>query len=323
VPFPTPEFDLIARYFSPPVRDAVLGGGDDCALLSVRPGHELAVSTDTLVSGVHFFADTNPHHLGYKALAVNLSDLAAMGAKPRWFVLAITLPKIDHAWLKDYSEGLLALALEAEIELVGGDTTRGPLAMTLTVMGEIPRGQALRRDGAKVGDDIWVSGSLGDAALALACLQGKVQVAEPQRGAAVARLERPTARVALGIHLRGLAHSAIDVSDGLLADLGHICLRSGVGAEVLADKIPFAPAVAFIADEMAKLEYALAGGDDYELCFTAAPSRQDSIAALSAQLNLPLTRIGTMVAGDCVSVVGDDGTAISLVRPGFDHFAAP
>ena len=317
---PTAEFDLIARYFTKPTPSAVLGVGDDCALLSVKPEHELAVSTDALLSGVHFFSATDPRNLGHKALAVNLSDLAAMGATPRWFTLALTLPEIDHAWLQAFSTGLLTLAAENAIELVGGDTTRGPLSMTLTVMGEIPQGKALRRDAAKTGEDIWVSGTLGDAALGLRCIQGRIALTQTQRAYAVDRLERPQPRVELGLRLRDLASSAIDISDGLLADLGHICERSRLGARIEYKCVPMSSALRG-QDAAVITECVLAGGDDYELCFTAPPAARGALAVISSDLGLALTRIGTLLDADGVTVIGENGQPLALTHSGYDHFA--
>ncbi|MDP1636422.1 MAG: thiamine-phosphate kinase, partial [Gallionellaceae bacterium] len=216
------EFDLIKRFFTRPAPGAILGVGDDAALLRVGEGMELAVSTDMLVSGTHFLPDADPFLLGHKALAVNLSDLAAMGATPRWATLAIALPSADEDWLRRFSDGFFVLADEFGVELVGGDTTRGPLNLCVTIMGEVPQGRALRRDGAQAGDDIWISGTLGDAALGLAQLQGKTVLPDDMRERCLAALQQPQPRIALGMALRGIAHSAIDISDGLLADLGHI-----------------------------------------------------------------------------------------------------
>jgi len=317
----TPEFDLIARYFTRSTPGAILGVGDDCALLSVETGKELAVSTDTMVSGVHFLPSTDPRNLGHKALAVNLSDLAAMGAAPRWFTLALTLPQVDHSWLEPFSAGLLALADESGIELVGGDTTRGPLSMTLTVMGVVPAGKALRREGARAGDDVWVSGTLGDAALGLRCLQRRVSLPEAQRVYAVSRLERPTARLALGMRLLDLANSAIDISDGLLADLGHICERSHFGARLELNAIPASSVMADQPEEI-RIECQLAGGDDYELCFTSPVNVRSGIAELSRDLGLALTRVGIMTEGESVMVMDTHGRPVATARSGYDHFAA-
>ena len=226
------EFDLIARHFKRPVRRTALGVGDDCALLAPRPGMQLAVSSDMLVEGRHFFADVDPQALGHKALAVNLSDLAACGAEPLAFTLALALPNADDAWLAAFARGLFALADAHGCELVGGDTTRGPLNICITVFGELPTGQALLRSGARAGDDLYVSGTLGDARLALEALQGRVALPPALLAAARLRLERPTPRVALGQQLRGVASSAIDLSDGLLGDVGHVLHASGVGARI-------------------------------------------------------------------------------------------
>ena len=313
------EFDLIDRYFVRPTPQAVLGPGDDCALLAPSPGMELAITTDMLVAGTHFFADTDPYQLGWKAAAVNLSDLAAMGAQPRWLLLAGSLPKADEAWIAAFAGGLFACAERFGANLVGGDTTRGPLNLCLTALGELPRGTALRRDGAQVGDDIWVSGRPGLAALGLAQLQGRTALPETQAKRCIAALQQPIPRVELGLALRdgGLAHAAIDVSDGLLADLGHIAERSAVAAEVRAALLPSLPAG---VDRDLARDCLLAGGDDYELVFTAAPAGRTAIAALAVTLDLPLWRIGQIVAGDGVRLLDDAGQAVPLARKGFDHF---
>ena len=313
------EFDLIDRYFVRPTPQAVLGPGDDCALLAPSPGMELAITTDMLVAGTHFFADTDPYQLGWKAAAVNLSDLAAMGAQPRWLLLAGSLPKADEAWIAAFAGGLFACAERFGANLVGGDTTRGPLNLCLTALGEIPQGTALRRDGAQVGDDIWVSGWPGLAALGLAQLQGRMTLTEALTKRCIDALQRPIPRVELGLALRGggLAHAAIDVSDGLLADLGHIAERSVVAAEVTASLLPSLPAG---VDRDLARDCLLAGGDDYELVFTAAPTARASIAALATTLDLPLWRIGQIVAGDGVRLLDDNGQPVPLARKGFDHF---
>lgn len=317
------EFDLIRRYFTRAAPSAVLGVGDDAALLRVSPDRELAVSTDMLVGGTHFYLDTDPCQLGHKALAVNLSDLAAMGARPRWATLSLSLPQVDDDWLQAFSEGFFALADEHGVELVGGDTTRGPLNLCVTILGEVPAGQALRRDGAKVGDDIWVSGRLGGAALGLAWLQGRVQLPEEARHTSLAALQQPQPRVALGLALRGLAHSAIDLSDGLLADLQHLLDRSAVGAEVHYDWIPKCAYLASSGRDRDALaqECVLAGGDDYELCFTAPPTKREVILALASSLDLPLTRIGQIVSGQGCTVRAADGSVIRIRKTGYDHFA--
>jgi len=336
------EFDLIQRYFTRATPGAVLGVGDDAALLRVSPGMELAVSTDMLVSGTHFLPDADPFLLGHKTLAVNLSDLAAMGAQPRWATLALSLPDANENWLQQFSAGFFALADTHGVELVGGDTTRGPLNLCVTIMGEVPQGAALRRSDAQLGDDIWVSGKLGDAALALAHLQGRVQLSEPDFAACVSALHQPMPRVALGLALRGVAHSAIDISDGLLADLGHILECSSVGAEIWFDKLPVSGSLKPLTRAIAHPSPAcgrgaggerrseviqsllnqcvLSGGDDYELCFTAPATHRREVENLSALTALPLTRIGVIVAGGGCTVYAADGSRITIEEPGYDHF---
>ena len=317
------EFDLIRRHFTRATPGAVLGVGDDAALLQVSPGMELAISTDMLVSGTHFFADIHPRLLGHKVLAVNLSDLAAMGAVPRWATLALSLPQADDVWLRSFSLGFFALAEAHGVELVGGDTTRGPLNLCVTIMGEVPQGQALRRDGAQAGDDIWVSGVLGEAALGLAHLQGRVVLPEGACESALSALHLPCPHVDLGLALRGIAHSAIDVSDGLLSDLGHILQASGVAAELRYDRLPKPSFFASNDDSHDALAQAcvLSGGDDYELCFTAPLARREEIEALSAALHLPLTRIGKIVSGAGCKVRTADGGVLAPDKEGYDHFA--
>lgn len=315
------EFSLIKRYFTRATPGAVLGVGDDAALLQVRSGMELAVSTDMLVSGTHFFADADPYMLGHKALAVNISDMAAMGAQPRWATLALSLPAEDDAWLERFSAGFFALADAYQVELVGGDTTLGPLNLSVTILGEVPQGKALRRDGAKVGDEIWVSGKLGDAALALAHVQGRLVLNDASFAATAAALHRPVPRVALGIALRGIASSAIDVSDGMLADLGHILERSGGAAEIQFAALPVSLHLRpYLSRELGR-QCALAGGDDYELCFTAPVARHAEIEKLATQLDLPLSCIGKIAAGSGCIVRATDGSVMKLERAGYDHFA--
>jgi len=315
------EFDLIRRFFVRPARDGsrtLLGVGDDAALLRVEPGMALAVSTDMLLAGRHFPDATPPRALGHKALAVNLSDLAAMGATPRWATLSIALPEADEAWLAEFSAGLFALAQRFDVELVGGDTTRGPLAISVTVLGEVPAEHALTRGGARPGDDIWVSGELGQAAAALAVLQGCVQLAPPAAVQARARLDMPEPRVALGERLRGLASAAIDVSDGFAADLGHVLERSGVGALVHYAQLPGVRT----GDAMLDLRCSLAGGDDYELIFTAAQSARAAIASLGPALDIALSRVGAIqTTPRRLVVLGADGVPITPPA-GYDHFAA-
>ncbi|RZL95220.1 MAG: thiamine-phosphate kinase [Variovorax sp.] len=317
------EFDLIGRYFTRPVQRSPLGIGDDCALLAPAPGMQLAVSSDMLVEGRHFLSTVDPARLGHKALAVNLSDLAACGAKPLAFTLALAMPAVDEAWLAGFSRGLLALADEHGCELVGGDTTRGPLNICITVFGEVPAGSALLRSGARVGDDIWVSGSLGDARLALEAFRGTLRLPEALFEQARLRMEQPTPRVALGQALRGIASAAVDVSDGLLGDLGHILASSGVGARVDADA-----AVSLIAAARAGLRLdtqmlrtcALSGGDDYELLFTAPAASRDAVMQAGRDGDTAVTRIGSVCVEPGLQVVDAQGAALAQRFEGFDHF---
>ena len=321
------EFDLIARYFTRPVRKAALGVGDDCALLAPAPGMQLAISSDMLVESRHFFADVDPEALGHKALAVNLSDLAACGAKPLAFTLALSLPRVDESWLAGFSRGLLALADAHGCELVGGDTTQGPLNICITVFGEVPTGQALLRSGARPGDDIYVSGTLGDARLALDAQLGHIALPAEVLARARQRLERPTPRVALGLALRGVASSAMDVSDGLLGDLSHILKASGVGARIdtslttdlIAEKA-YSTSASGVFDTQLLHQCTLAGGDDYELAFTAPPARRDAVAAASQASGTPVTRIGTVLAEPGLQLVDAQGQVVENRYASFDHF---
>lgn len=315
------EFELIQRHFTRTAPDAVLGVGDDCALLQPSAGMQLAVSTDTLVAEVHFFDDADPQQLGWKSLAVNLSDLAAMGATPRWATLALTLPEVDDDWLAAFATGLYRCADQFGVSLVGGDTTRGALSLTLTIIGEVPPNQALRRDGARPGDEIWVSGTLGDAALALAALQGRANLTDADLATLAARLHTPTPRVELGLALRGLATSAIDVSDGLLADLGHILTRSGVGAVVEYAQLPLGEIVHDYAAHPAFDDCVLSGGDDYELCFTAPAAHRQVLSEIAARLGVRLTAIGCIRAEPGLILRDAQGQALDMRHTGYDHFA--
>jgi thiamine-monophosphate kinase len=317
---PLGEFDLIRRFFSRNAPSAMLGSGDDAALLAITPGQVLAVSTDMLLSDRHFFFDADPYLLGRKSLAVNLSDMAAMGAKPRWATLSLALPDANEAWLRPFSNGFYSMADEYGVELVGGDTTKGPLTLCVQIMGEVAVAQALRRDGAKVGDDIWVSGELGAAALALMQLQGKLSLPADELAQCTQRLHDPTPRVALGLALRGIATSAIDLSDGLLADLGHVLQRSNVGAKIQLRDVPCSKALRAYFARAPGQQALLAGGDDYELCFTAPPTQAAAIADIATQLRLPLTAIGQIVAGGELIVQDENGDALDLDHRGFDHF---
>ncbi len=318
------EFDIIRRYFTRPRKRALLGVGDDCALIAAEPGTVLAVSTDMLVEGRHFLAGADAVKLGHKALAVNLSDLAAMGAAPRYATLALALPDADEAWLAQFAQGFFTLADAFGVELIGGDTTRGPRNLSITVIGVVPPELALRRDGARAGDDVWLSGCTGDAALALAHQDGRIRLSGTALAHCLARLDTPVPCVALGLALRGLARSCIDVSDGLAADLGHIGECSGVAALLRYAELPRSRAIKGCADEKLAQECLLAGGDDYELCFTAAPEARGKIEALARELGLTLTCIGTIGAGEpgLVSVLDADGKIMQLERKGFDHFGS-
>ncbi len=320
------EFELIRKFFQRPVHRSPLGVGDDCALLAPAPGMQLAVSTDMLVEGRHFFADVNPQLLGHKALAVNLSDLAASGAKPLAFTLALSLPRADAAWCQAFADGLFALADQHQCELVGGDTTQGPLTICITVFGEVPAGQALLRSGAQVHDDIWVSGSLGDARIALDALLRQHALPPAVLAQARQRLEQPTPRVALGLALRGIATSCLDISDGLLGDLNHILEASQVGARIDANitrgllRARRHPMMAALA--MSRIDACtLAGGDDYELCFTAPSDAQSAVREAAAQAGVPVTCIGRIEAERGVRVMAPGGQQLPLRFAGFEHFA--
>lgn len=314
------EFDLIHRYFTQPTQHTRLGIGDDAALLACTADHELAVSTDMLVAGTHFFADTDPYHLGWKSLAVNLSDLAAMGATPRWATLALAMPSADEGWIKHFAGGLFACAEEFEVDLIGGDTTRGPLCISIQIMGELPAGMALKRSGAQVGDHIWVSGQLGDAALALNHLLLSYQLDSHELAELLPALLHPVPRVALGIALRSIAHSAIDISDGLLADLGHILEQSAVGAELHLASIPCSDILHNHLHQATVQQMLLAGGEDYELCFTAPSAAAPQLQRLAQDLQLQLSCIGSITSAGGLTVKDPQGHIINLEQSGFDHF---
>ena len=317
------EFDLIARYFTRAPRDPriALGVGDDCALLSPAPGMQLAISSDMLVEDRHFFAGADPLTLGHKCLAVNLSDLAAMGARPIAFTLALALPEAKAEWLEPFSRGMLALADAHGCELIGGDTTKGPLNICITVFGEVPANAALRRDAAKAGDDVWISGTLGDARLALAGYRRELQLGEAALNAAGRRMHAPTPRVDLGVALRGIAHAAIDISDGLVGDLGHILERSGTGATIDADALPAGPSLALQTPDVRR-RFALAGGDDYELCFTAPAHRRTAVLDAARSAGVDVTRIGHIDAEPGLRITDGSGASLPLALTSFDHFAS-
>lgn len=318
------EFDLIKQYFTRAKGGrAVLGIGDDCALLAPAAGMQLAVSTDMLVEDRHFFAGADARKLGHKSLAVNLSDLAAMGARPLAFTLALSLPEANRDWLAGFSEGLFALADAHGCELVGGDTTRGPLNICITVFGEIEPGHALRRDAARAGDDIWISGTLGDARLALAGYRHELALDEDSLAQAATRMHTPVPRVALGRALAQarLAHAALDISDGLVGDLGHILAASRVGATLDLDALPAGAALAR-QDVALRRRFTAAGGDDYELCFTAAPSQREAIVAAGRATGTPVTRVGRIEAEPGLRMVDANGAALDLQVAGWDHFTS-
>jgi thiamine-monophosphate kinase len=320
------EFDLIERYFLRPrgqgPQRALVGNGDDCAVIAPAPGMQIALSTDTLVEGRHFLSTVDPVKLGHKALAVNLSDLSACGARPLGFTLALTLPRADEAWLAGFSQGLLALADAHDCELIGGDTTAGPLTIGITVLGEVPAGGALLRSGAQPGHELWVSGWPGEARLALDAFRGTLtpSLSGPCFDAVRERMECPTPRVALGLALRGLASSAIDVSDGLLGDLRHVLRKSRVGASIDVAQLPLSPWLTERSPDE-QLECILAGGDDYELLFTAPASRAAQVHALSASLSLTLTRIGSIEAEPGLRL-HRSGQSVPQRWASFDHFQA-
>ncbi len=319
------EFELIERYFRRPPQhpDVRVGIGDDGAVVAPSPGMEYVLTVDMLVEGRHFVTGTDPERLGHKTLAVNLSDLAAMGALPRYVLLAVALPDADPAWVAAFMRGFDALARRHDVELIGGDTTRGPRNLCVTAIGELPAGSALLRSGARPGDAIYVSGALGDAALALAVAGGRTDVDPQWRAALALRLDAPEPRVALGVVLRGIASGAIDVSDGLIGDLGHILTESRVGATVDLASVPCSPALRARLEGGERdlaLACLLAGGDDYELCFTAPPAMRERIDALALALRLPLSMIGSIDAEAGLRIRDEQGQPLSRLPQAFDHF---
>ncbi|MCF7222079.1 thiamine-phosphate kinase [Marilutibacter chinensis] len=313
-----PEFELIDRIRArAAVRDdVILGIGDDAALLQVPPGRHLVVAMDTLNTGVHFPRDTAAADIGWKALAVNLSDLAAMGAEPAWCTLSLSLPESDEDWVDGFLDGFLALAAGHRVALVGGDTTRGPLSVCVTVHGFVEPGRALRRDAARVGDAVWISGTLGDAAAALALLDAAAPVPPPLRE----RLDRPQPRVGLGRSLAGIAHACIDVSDGLLADLDHVCAASGVGMRIALDALPASEALREACDATARAAFQAVGGDDYELAFSAPADADAAVLAAASAAGVAASRIGEVVTGERVRVFDAGGTEWQPPRRGYAHF---
>lgn len=328
------EFELIDRYFGLPAKalytPAVIAGiGDDCAVLQPASNAQLLVSSDMLVEGRHFFAGTDAYRLGHKALACNLSDLAACGATPLGFTLSLALPEVQEAWLAPFSQGMLALAKHSDCPLVGGDTTRGPLTINITVFGQVPQGQALLRNGAKVGHDIYVTGSIGEARAGLHLLQGHWSCANtPLRAHLIRRLEAPTPRLTIGHHLRGVASSAVDLSDGLRGDLGHVLAASQVGARIDGSALLQTAPRLWLNSELQhwsapqQIAFAMAGGDDYELLFTAHPSFRPYLTELGQELGVGITRIGEVLEAPGLQVVDSQGSSVPLNDQSFDHFAA-
>ncbi|MDO5685777.1 MAG: thiamine-phosphate kinase [Neisseria sp.] len=317
------EFDFIRRYLTrhaAPDAELVLGVGDDAAILRPQAGYDWHISSDMLLAGRHFFADVAPQDLAHKVLAVNLSDMAAMGAQPRYALLSAALPNLDETWLDAFCSAFFALADQYGVRLIGGDTTRGDLTFNITIIGQTPHGQALRRDAAQVGDDVWVSGSLGLAAAALAQHLGEIRLPEPLFNVCEARRLRPEPRVALAQALLGIAHAAQDISDGLLQDAAHIARASACGMDIFAEKIPSPPELRTFA---AYNDWVLAGGDDYELLFTAAPAAAEQVLNAARACNTAVTRIGRVTEGTACRAWHADGTEIILTRQGFDHFASP
>ena len=317
------EFDLIRRYFSRPVAGALLAGGDDCALLLPQQQQALAVTCDTLVAGTHFLPDDAPADVGWKTMAVSVSDIAAMAACPRWATLALTLPEVRHDWLAAFAEGLYACAKAYGVALVGGDTTRGPLAATVTLLGEVPQQRAVRRNGARAGDELWVSGQPGRAALGLQCAQGTLALPDEARAVCLAALHRPQPRLALGRLLAVRATAMLDVSDGLLADLGHLLRASKLGAELWLDALPLAALQQMGASREQAMQAVLAGGDDYELLFAAPASLHEEVRQAGVTLSLPLHCIGRCEAGEALRLLDGAGQEVALgAFAGFEHFPA-
>ena len=315
----SPEFNLIQQYFTRPTRHTNLSVGDDAALISISNGMELAISADMLVAGTHFFNDCDACLLGWKSLAVNISDMAAMGASAKWATLAIALPDINHTWLAEFSRGLFACAEAFNVDLIGGDTTRGPLTISVQIMGEVPKGKAIKRSGAQANDDIWVTGALGSSALGLAHLKNKVTLSGSILENSLSALHQPIPRATLGFKLQDIATSCIDISDGLLADLGHILKASTLGATVDLGAVPCDVFLRVRLNEPEYQHYILAGGDDYELCFTAPETNRPAVMALSQALNLPISLIG-QTHNDLSLTVQYGNNELKIEKKGYDHF---
>ena len=313
----TSEFEIIQRHFNKKTKHTILGIGDDAAIIKIQKNYELVVSSDMLVENIHFQKKTDPSRLGWKSLAVNLSDIASMGAKAKWVTLSISLPKPDQIWLKKFSQGFFKCAEKFGVDLIGGDTTKGPLVISITIMGEIAKGQSLLRSAAKINDDIWVTGQLGNASMGLASLQGKIKLTPPLKTRCVKALEIPMPKVLLGIHLSKFAHSCIDVSDGLIQDLGHIIKNSKVGATIFLNQIP---CEGFIKTSK-KYHFALNGGDDYELLFTAPVKNRTHIEKIAKETSTQVNRIGIISNQRSIKIVNENGKLLSFNAKGFDHFA--
>ena len=313
----TSEFEIIERYFKKKMKQTALGIGDDAAIINVQKNHQLVISSDMLIETIHFLKNTNPSHLGWKSLAINLSDIAAMGAKPKWATLSISLPKINHVWLKKFSEGFFKCANQFGIDLVGGDTTKGPLSISITIMGEIKKNQGLLRSGAKINDDIWVTGQLGLASMGLASLQKKLKLAPRLNAKCIKALEMPTPKVSLGYHLSRYTNSCIDISDGLIQDLNHILKASKVGATLLLNDIPCEK---FIHTSK-QYQFVLNGGDDYELLFTAPKKNRSYIKKIAKKTNTVVNIIGAITYKKDLKIVNAQGKSLTFDLMGFDHFA--
>ena len=311
------EFEIIERYFKKKMKQTALGVGDDAAMIHVRNNYQLAISSDMLIENIHFLKNTNPSHLGWKSLAVNLSDIAAMGAIPKWATLSISLPKINHAWLKKFSKGFFKCADKFGIDLIGGDTTKGPLSISITIMGESKKDEALLRSGAKINDDIWVTGQLGLASMGLANLQGQLKLPPRIKMKCIRALEIPTPKTFLGSYLSRYANSCIDISDGLIQDLRHILKASKVGASLLLNDIPCEK---FIHTSK-QYQFVLNGGDDYELLFTAAKKNRTFIKKIAKKTNTPVTMIGNITKKKALNILSEQGKSIKFNPKGFDHFA--
>lgn len=313
----TSEFEIIERYFKKKMKQTALGVGDDAAMIHVRNNYQLAISSDMLIENIHFLKNTNPSHLGWKSLAVNLSDIAAMGATPKWATLSISLPKINHAWLKKFSKGFFKCADKFGIDLIGGDTTKGPLSISITIMGESKKDEALLRSGAKINDDIWVTGQLGLASMGLANLQGQLKLPPRIKMKCIRALEIPTPKTFLGSYLSRYANSCIDISDGLIQDLRHILKASKVGASLLLNDIPCEK---FIHTSK-QYQFVLNGGDDYELLFTAPKKNRTFIKKIAKKTNTPVTMIGNITKKKALNILSEQGKSIKFNPKGFDHFA--